>query len=367
MKFSLISFSSDGAALLKSLSMELARRGEVCEGYISEKYRDSEDPVIVKTLASSASEWAGEQFAKADCLVFIGAAGIAVRSIAPWIKDKYTDPAVVVVDDEAHFAISLLSGHAGMANEITLRIAHILNATPVITTSSDVHGIYAVDEWARKLGLTLTDAKAAKEMAARVLDGGFLGFQEDPLCAGYCAYKAEEAGVPLRPDNCDEANDDDPVICVTPRAEVRSDKEILRLIPPCVAVGTGCRKGVEASVITDVIEKVLEREGLDKKAVFCVASVDLKNREPGLVAAAQALSVPFTTFPSAFLDAIPGQFSESEFVREVTGTGNICERAAFAAALRREDHMPAKLLTEKYAENGVTVALAMPDYSAAGR
>ncbi len=365
MKFAMIAFSRDGAALLKRLCLDLSRQGQVCEGYIPEKYCDPEDPVIVGALSRSVEEWAKEKFESADCLIYIGAVGIAVRSIAPWIRDKHTDPAVIVADDGENFVISLLSGHAGRANEITQRIAHMIGAVPVITTSSDIHGICSVDVWARELDLTLSDTKLAKEMASCVLDGGLLGFTEDPLCAGYCAFRSEAAGAPLFPDNCDVSNESGDILFVTPRRSVQTDGKVLRLIPRCITVGVGCKKGIEASVIKDVVFRVLQQEDIDKNAVSCIASVDLKSNEPGLTAFARKLSVPFVTFPSAFLDAISGNFSESEFVREVTGTGNVCERAAFAAALRREDHLPARLLRGKYSENGVTVALAMPDYSAA--
>ncbi len=363
MKFAMIAFSREGAGVLKRLCTALGRQGEICEGFVAEKYRDPEDPVTVKTLTASAGEWAGEQFTKSDCLVFVGAVGIAVRSFAPYINDKFRDPAVVVVDDSAHFAISLLSGHAGGANDLTRRIARILDATPVITTSSDLHGICALDEWAAKLGLTVTDTRLAKEAASLILDGDRLRFYEDELCEGYCSFKAQAAEISSMPDGCDETAGNSPAVYVTPRRKIRPEGEVLRLLPRCIAVGVGCRKGIEVSVILDVIYRVLERENLDRGSVFCLASVDLKNREPGIVAAAQAFSVPFATFPSAFLDAIPGSFSESEFVRKVTGTGNVCERAAFAASLRKEDHLPAKLLTGKYSENGVTVAVAAPDYS----
>ncbi len=364
MNYAVVAFSRDGAALLNRLCRELCRQGDIAEGFVPEKFRDvSSDAANITILDRPVGEWTGTLFGKVDGLIFIGAVGIAVRSIAPWLQDKYTDPAVVVVDDGANFAVSLLSGHAGRANRLTRRVAHILDVLPVITTSSDVHGLLAVDDWAQALNLSLSDTLLAKEMASVVLDGGRPGFREDPLCLGYCACKARTAGVPERPDNTDEARENDYTICVTLHREVPFSGKVLRLVPRIITVGAGCRKGVKKEAILDVIRRIFEREDLDMNAIFCLASVDLKDREQGLISAAATLGVPFVTFPSAFLDTISGSFSESEFVREVTGTGNICERAAYAAALRREDHLGAQLICKKYSENGITIALAVPVYT----
>lgn len=119
------------------------------------------------------------QFAACDGLIFIGAAGIAVRLIAPYLKDKLTDPAVIVVDEAGQFAISLLSGHVGGANRLTEWIAEILDAVPVVTTASDVQGRTAIDVWAVDHGLVLTDRKLAKEIAAALLDGETVGYFSD--------------------------------------------------------------------------------------------------------------------------------------------------------------------------------------------
>ena len=114
-------------------------------------------------------------FESQDALLFIGATGIAVRSIAPFVADKRKDPAVVVMDEKGIFAISLLSGHIGGANELAGKLANLTGAIPVITTATDVNGRFAVDVFAKKQKLWIADMKAAKRVSADVLDEKKIG------------------------------------------------------------------------------------------------------------------------------------------------------------------------------------------------
>lgn len=104
-------------------------------------------------------------------MIFIGASGIAVRSIAPYVMSKKSDPAVLVVDECGKFVISLLSGHLGGANELALKTAEILNAVPVVTTATDLHHRFAVDVFAKKNDCSIFNMKAAKEVSAALLAG----------------------------------------------------------------------------------------------------------------------------------------------------------------------------------------------------
>ena len=115
-------------------------------------------------------------------MIFVSAAGIAVRAIAPWVKDKMTDPPVVSVDEATRFVIPLLSGHVGGANELARRIADWLGAVPVITTATDVNGKFAVDLFAAAYHMKIMDRKEAKNISAAVLDGKKIGvFSDLPL------------------------------------------------------------------------------------------------------------------------------------------------------------------------------------------
>lgn len=132
-------------------------RGKASEGSgkegenvtLAKKSRYLPDPISVST-----SQWAGEQFqAGKEGVIFVGACGIAVRSIAPYIAGKKTDPAVLVIDECGKFVIALLSGHLGGANELALRCAGYLKAEPVVTTATDLHSRFAVDVFAKRMAV----------------------------------------------------------------------------------------------------------------------------------------------------------------------------------------------------------------------
>jgi cobalt-precorrin 5A hydrolase len=192
-------------------------------------------------------------------LVFLCASGIAVRTIAPYVTSKHSDPAVVVCSDA--FAISLLSGHEGGANGLAKEAAAIIGAVPVITTASE----------------------------------------------------------------------SSPRIC-----------------PRNLVAGIGCRKGISAAAIA----AAFERTGLSPLRLSAICTIDLKRAEPGLVAFAEMYGAPIVTFTADELNAVSGDFTASDYVKEVTGTDNVCERAALAGGGGN-----GRLIVKKTALNGVTVAV----------
>ena len=114
----------------------------------------------------SLAGWTALQFAQSDALVFVGAVGIAVRAIAPHCRSKASDPAVVVLDECGRFAVPVLSGHLGGANNLARALAAVCGAVPVITTATDAHGIFAVDEWAKHQNCTVLEAERIKHVSS---------------------------------------------------------------------------------------------------------------------------------------------------------------------------------------------------------
>ena len=123
--------------------------------------------------------WAGS-----DALLFVGAAGIAVRAIAPHVRSKATDPAVVVLDEGARFSVALLSGHIGGANELARQVARAVGAEPVVTTATDGRGLWAVDEWAARSGLLIANPHAIKAVSGRMLSGCEVSLFSDTPISG---------------------------------------------------------------------------------------------------------------------------------------------------------------------------------------
>ncbi len=284
-------------------------------------------------------EWTERAFGEYDALVFIGAAGIAVRAIAPHVRTKVSDPAVVVLDEMGTFAVPVLSGHLGGANELAVRLARHVGALPVVTTATDVHGLFAVDAWARSQGLAVANPERIKWISARLLAGETVKLKSLYPIAG--PYPAQ-----VEPD--EEGYD----VLITHRTRGRA--EALRLVPRIVTVGIGCKRGTAAEAIEEAFIAALRKSGCHELAVRAVATIDLKGDEPGLLAFCRGRGLPLRAYSAGELSAVPGSFSGSAFVKKTVGVDNVCERAAVLCSGGR-------LLSQKEAGNGVTVALAIEE------
>lgn len=336
LRIALISFTDRGRQVNKLLKAGLEKMGYACTGYekCGSRTGGREELLQVK---ESVSQWTGARFEDSGALIFIGAVGIAVRSVASWLKDKWTDPAVVAVDEAGDYVIPLLSGHVGGANELALEAAKILRAIPVITTATDLNHKFAVDVFAVKNKLAVTDRVLAKEISAAVLEGKKVGMFSDFFLEGQMPGE-------LISNEKKEKN-----IWITRH---RRESEDLKLVPRVIHIGVGCRRGVPAEQIREGVFQALKDWDCLPKAVAAVASIDLKQEEKGILELANYFKVPFLTFSAEELLKVLGDFEESDFVAKVTGVGNVCERAALLSAGE------GKIICPKQVYSGVTVALA---------
>lgn len=302
----------------------------------------------------------GELFDWADAMIFVGASGIAVREIAPHVKDKKSDPAVIVIDERGKYVIPVLSGHIGGGNALARLLAEKLGSIPVITTATDIGGRFSVDAWAAENGFLIDDMNVAKAVSARILE------EDVPLCSEFPITTALPAGVFVAEtggsgeneatgDSCKsrETREPDktrePGIYIGYRLRNPFDAT-LHLIPKALQIGIGCRRGTSAEEIRKCVELCFDQNGLDLRAVCSAASIDLKAEERGLLEYCAGQDWPLEFYSAEELNAVPGEFTKSDFVRDVTGVDNVCERAAMVGAER--------LIVPKTAMNGVTVAVA---------
>lgn len=352
MKLAVISFTRKGGKCCARLVKQFRDRGEECLGYMQERFLDEyhEEAGLIPVREPLAS-WTEAHFLKADGLVFIGAAGIAVRAIAPFIKDKKTDPAIVVADELGTWAISLLSGHMGGANQLANMVAEILGGQAVITTATDMEGKTAIDVLAKDAGLVIADWELARRVSADLLEDKPVGFFSDfPWTAGM------PKGF-TRKERCERS------VWVTGRNHPSKEdmislfidpaSQILRLVPKIYCIGIGCRKGTAAGQINNILTKVMQEHNLAVEGIQSFASIEIKKKEAGILAVAGEWEVPFRTFSAAELCKAEGEFSASEFVEQTTGVDNVCERAALLAAGKE-----GTLLVKKQAGAGVTIAVA---------
>ena len=274
------------------------------------------------------SEVTGKWFREADALVFFAATGIAVRCIAPFVRDKFRDPAVLAVDENGQFVVSLLSGHAGGANRLCSVLARTIGAQPVITTATDGRGLFAVDVFAAENGLQISDRTIAKQISARLLAGDTVTvFAED-----FQEYKAQisdgQYGEGIHVTGERKCAD----IIVSYKKTCGDRTDALYLIPRVVALGIGCRRGISAEAIENAAARTLQEAGIFRKALCGVASIDIKSEEAGLHAFAETNGLPLHFYTAGELRKVPGTFTASAFVKEVTGVDCVCERSAVILA-----------------------------------
>lgn len=341
MKAAVISFTGKGGGWNRVLTDRLRSEGIFCTGYGFYKYEEEGlEPF------SHVRELMETLFSSSDLLLFIGAAGIAVRAVAPFIRGKAQDPAVLVMDECGLHVISLLSGHLGGANEWCRRIALLTGAEPVITTATDLNGVFAVDLFARENGLAVRNPEAIREVSGRLLHGERAGFYSEIPWEG----KLPSSLIPFS----EKGKDRKPECGIVISADM--DKRIYPitcfLVPRDLTVGIGSRKGIAREEVTRHLTRVLEENGLWEGRIARLASVSLKREEPGIQEEALARRVPFLTYMPEELERVPGAFHGSSFVEKTVGVDNVCERAAVLGSGGGE------LLVGKRAGGGVTIAIA---------
>ena len=348
-KIRIISFTEAGFQLA----------GQICSAF-SVRGDNAEAVLCAKGTGVSLSRWTEREFRKDSVLIFVGACGIAVRAAAPFLKNKAEDPAVLVTDEKGNFCIPILSGHLGEANRYAELTAKITGGVPVITTATDVNCLFAVDVFAAENGMTIGSMEAAKRFSADLLKYR-RGTLRIPPVFSQC-FQVErnlprelafDAGAPAGNGGTEAPAPQEPSAeCLISPEKADQNRPLLQLIPRCLVLGLGCRRGQSAEQLFRFVETIFGEEKLDLRAVRLIASIDLKKDEPGLLGLSGKLGVPFVTFSAERLMAAEGSFSSSEFVRRITGADNVCERSCAAAGALQ-------MLTGGRKGEGMTAAVGM--------
>jgi cobalt-precorrin 5A hydrolase len=291
----ILTLTSQGAALARRLCLDLpgaeCRLPEALAGEPGDQ------------AFSKLSDVFREAFAQRHNLVCVMAAGIVVRGIAPYLKGKESDPAVVVVDEAGRFAVSLLSGHLGGANQLARRVAKVLGGTAVITTATDVHGLPALDVLAVAHGLTIENLAGVRPIHMALLEGRPVrlvdpeGFLSGELSAFPELFR-------LEPDLDRALTGPGPTVYAGFR-ERDWPREWLRLRPRNLVAGMGCHKGTPPEELVDFIKQTFQQAGLSLLSLKALATIEARKQEPGLRMAARSLGVEFLWFTATELKDIP--------------------------------------------------------------
>ena len=321
-----VCFTANGESIIEKINTECENKGiRPLEPFIcSDKERVREG---FEKISQPLSEWTASVFAPGNALVFVGAAGIAVRAVSGLVKDKLTDCPVVVIDDNGQFVIPLLSGHAGGANKLAMTLAKLLDAIPVITTSTDNNDTFSVDSFAIENRLTIKNREGIKKVSVKAL---------------------EDKKITLSVKDFPPKERVDVIVADETDAEYS-----LLLTPKKYTVGLGMKKNKEFEALEVFFLDTLRENDIEISDVYALCTIDIKEDEPALTALRDKYFLPVLSFESTVLKKVPGSFTASGFVEDTTGVDNVCERAAMAGA-----GAGAKLALRKTAKDGMTIAIA---------
>lgn len=276
-------------------------------------------------------------FKQYKAMILIISLGAVVRMIAPILEDKKTDPAVLVVDDKGQFVISVLSGHIGGANALTHEFAQTIDATPIVTTASDVQKTIPVDLFGARFGWIWDSEDKLTPVSASVVNEEHVAIVQEtgekdwwmhdtPMPETLKVYKTTEAAVSEKPHA---------TLLITDRLIEAHEEVLLKngviYRPKSLVLGMGCNRGTSAEEIEALIDDTLAELKLSKKSVKAIASIDLKKDEQGLIEVASKNQWQFITYNAEQLNEMPLR-NPSEKVFKYTGAYGVCEPAALRYA-----------------------------------
>jgi cobalt-precorrin 5A hydrolase len=286
-------------------------------------------------------------FNRYEALVFFTAAGIAVRAIAKVLRDKTMDPAVVVADERGKFAVSLLSGHLGGANELAVRVAEILGAVPVVTTASDTAGFEGIDVMAKKMGFCIERFFELKRVSACLVNGEKVAFVAEPgipenvlnamkerlrgTAAAFCRMDFSDNSPR---DACDTFRDAAAAVFITDGKIAQPGIPHVVLRPRDMVLGIGTKKGTAFEKLLDLVKKAMEELGISENRIGCIATIDMKKDEECINMLARHLDAPVKYYSCRELANVEEKFPISYFVKKTTGVGSVARPAAYLASMR---------------------------------
>lgn len=346
MKLAIVAITSGGARLARQLGSKLPE----ARVFLPEKFRGEDDcNYFDKPLAA----WLPNLFSEAEQLICIMATGIVVRILGRELKGKDKDSAVVVMDEAGQFAISLLSGHLGGANDLARRLATVSGATPVITTATDVNKLPAWDQAARDAGLVVEPVSHLKNLNRLLLEGGEIALVDQrrriagtfSTVPGVSLYDTFAAATRSSADG---------LVFVTHRflPHLQIQPDMLALRPRDLVVGIGCNRNTSAEEIETAVRHKLKQSFLAFCSLASIASIDAKQDEVGLLEFAEKNGLPLKFYSAEELNGVEIPSPVSLHAQKAVGAKGVCEPAALLASGMGE------MLIRKQKVGNLTIAVA---------
>ncbi|WP_161486086.1 cobalt-precorrin 5A hydrolase [Desulfotomaculum copahuensis] len=350
MRLSVIAVTRHGAALGRRAAGCLRQQGHPVRLLVPARFRDGTPGE--EAFSGPLAGVIAAEFERAQGLVLIMALGIVIRLLAPLVRDKRTDPAVVTLDEKGQFVISTLSGHLGGANDLARSLAAGLGAAAVITTATDVRGRPAVDVLARQYDLAMEPFAAVRTVNAALVNGEPVTF-----CSQFTLPLPQADGIHRLPwEQLRTGRINGWLVLITNRTIAPPAANTLFLRPRNLVAGIGCRRGIDAQPVREALERALALAGCSPLSLQALATVDLRAEEAALQIVAGERAVPLFSFSRAAIQSVYDRkehnLNFSHFVYEKIGVGGVCEPVSLLTAPR------AVLILPKTSHRGVTVALA---------
>lgn len=325
----------------------------------------------VQIVQKKLSDFVGEVFSKSEYIVFIMATGIVVRSIAPYIRSKFSDPAILVIDEKGQNVISLLSGHVGGANNLTQYISSLINANPVITTATDVNQKASLDMIAKNLNAYIANFREnVKEVNSMLVNNKCVGlYVEEGYQVDTRGFKLIESSKALK--DCCLNKDIEKIVIVSNKINFTKNTEslkidsleidnnfkhnyvkekIIKVIPKDIVIGIGCRRYTDSKLMFNSLLEFFEKQNIDIKAVKTIGSIELKKDEKAIIDLAEKLKVPFETFSIDEISKVDDMFDKSDFVKKNVGVYSVAEPVAYLLS-------KGNLIVEKHKYKGITFSV----------
>ncbi|ADP77732.1 cobalamin (vitamin B12) biosynthesis CbiG protein [Methanothermus fervidus DSM 2088] len=325
---------------MRVMIISITEQGEKIADKIYNKFKNDPRVIKVSKFHKNVKSVLKKYFKEYDVIIGIMATGIMVRSIVNLLSKKYKDPGVIVIDDAGKNVISLLSGHLGGANELTKEIAEIINANPVITTSTDVHGFVGIDSLAKKYYWKILNPELIVEFNSAILKNKTIKllsrknlryiFKNPKISRSYSWEMADVDGI---------------------QAILNNKK--LKMVPLNLVIGIGTKKNIEKRKVIEAINDAVEILKIDIKRIDALATGEMKKNEVGLLDTAKELNLPLLLVKKEELKN-KNYPSDSKFVRKKFGIGSVCEPAALHVAGKNS-----QLILRKITRDGVAVAAAV--------
>lgn len=352
--------SSEGLVLARRLRRNWPCHADVWRLFAPQRLTgraDTEDIIPFASLRDTLAH----HFRQCSGHVFVGACGIAVRSIAPLLRHKSMDPAVVVLDTAGRFAISLVSGHLGGANGLARQIAQVVGGTPVITTASDAADLPSLDMILQECGLRVVDWPVLPRIQAALLERTPVALWDPQRALWPHLPQDPQAVFQLLPDSDTPPEPTGLQLAIHWRPMPPVGRR-LRVAVPCLTLGIGCRKGLGLATLREGLDTMLEQNGIQREAISALATVTEKATEGALQQLAQEMAIPLLSYDAALLAGIatPNP-SPAAGKRFGTAPFSVCEAAALAGAAQDAGGNASRLVVPKTVfAHACTLAVAMP-------